>query len=312
MAPPGQTAAAVADLLPDLDPADPLAPRGLQAYQANGHAWPSAACARPTRSSRMMLGSDNFNALARDLWHRHPPTQGDLARWGDAPARVSRRATSPGRCALPGRRGPRRMGFAPRRHRRRRNARPGQLCPAGSGDATGLTLTLAPGTELVSSRFPVATLVMSHRFGEPGLAEAAQKLHAAQTPKLPWSGATRLRPRLCAVVARSEAALLQAIARSGPAHRPGRCAGCGTCADTRAFDFTHWLTQAVSRGLVTGVHDRLDPTRSSPGSTDEPHPALLHRSQSLWHASPVCSTACARPRRLPPASISPRCSSWPV
>ena len=36
------------------------------------------------RSVQQLLGLESFAALARALWRAHPPTEGDLAAWGEA------------------------------------------------------------------------------------------------------------------------------------------------------------------------------------------------------------------------------------
>jgi hypothetical protein len=251
LAPQAQSLATTADLLGKLDPHDPLARRGLMAYRANGHSLAERSLSAAYPAIEMMLGSENFNALARDLWHRHPPTAGDLARWGatlpeliacaqtlsDAPylADVARAEWALHRAATAADAAPDLASFA-------------QLA---SGDATGLALTLAPGTELVHSRFPVATLVMSHRFGEPSLSEAAQKLRQGEAETaLIWR--ERLRPRL-ALVAPPEAALLQATLAGQDLPGALEAALSLDHAQPPSFDFTHWLTQAVQQGLVVGI-----------------------------------------------------------
>lgn len=251
LAPQAQSSAATADLLSELEPHDPLARRGLMAYQANGHSLAERSLRAAYPAIEMMLGSENFNALARDLWHRHPPTAGDLARWGatlpeviadvlalsDVPylADVARAEWALHRVATADDAAPDLASFA-------------QL---GSGDGTGLALALAPGTELVRSRFPVATLVMSHRVGEPSLSEAAQKLRQGEAETaLIWR--ERLRPRL-ALVAPPEAALLQATLVGQDLPSALDAALSLDNGDASGFDFTHWLTEAVQQGLVVGL-----------------------------------------------------------
>ena len=257
LAPQAQSLATTADLLGELDPHDPLTRRGLMAYQANGHSLAQRSLSAAYPAIEMMLGSENFNALARDLWHRHPPTAGDLARWGatlpeliacaqtlnDAPylADVARAEWALHRVATAADAAPDLASFA-------------QLA---SGDATGLALTLAPGTELVHSRFPVATLVMSHRFGEPTLTEAAEKLRKGEAETaLIWRAG--LRPRL-ALVTPPEAALLQATLNGQDLPSALDAALAQDDAQAPRFDFTPWITQAVQQGLVIGIADTTNP-----------------------------------------------------
>ena len=63
---------------------EPRASRGLMAYQANGHALAERCLPAAYPVVAQLIGQDSVHALARDLWHRHPPVGGDLAQWGDA------------------------------------------------------------------------------------------------------------------------------------------------------------------------------------------------------------------------------------
>ena len=251
LVPQAQSSAATADLLGELKPHDPLARRGLMAYQANGHSLAERSLRAAYPAIEMMLGSENFNALARDLWHRHPPTAGDLARWGATLPEVIADVLALSDVPYLG--DVARAEWALHRVTTADDAAPGlaSFVQLGSGDATGLALILAPGTELVRSRFPVATLVMSHRFGEPSLSEAAQKLRQGEAETaLIWR--ERLRPRL-APVAPPEAALLEATLVGQDLPSALDAALSLDNGDASGFDFTHWLTQAVQQGLVVGL-----------------------------------------------------------
>lgn len=257
LAPREQSSAAMADLLGELEPHDPLAQRGLMAYQANGHSLAERSLRAAYPAIEMMLGNDNFNALARDLWHRHPPTAGDLALWGATLPEVIDNAQT--LSDVPYLADVARAEWALHRVATAADAVPdlASFARLGSGDATGLALTLAPGTELVRSRFPVATLVMSHRFGEPSLSDAAQKLRRGEAETaLIWR--ERLRPRL-ALLAPPEAALVQATLAGQDLPGALDAALSLDDAQTPSFDFTHWLTQAVQQGLVVGIADAATP-----------------------------------------------------
>ena len=253
MAPHGQMASAMADLQARLNAGDPLAPRGLQAYRANGHALAERCLRAAYPVINMMLGSNSFNALAHDLWHHQPPTQGDLSRWGDGlPAFL---ASKPALAEVPYLPDVARAEWAYHAVAGMSDASPdpASFARLGGEEPSGLTLTLAPGTTLISSAFPVATLVLAHRFQEPSLAEAAQKLraHTAETA-LVWRNG--LRPCL-SLISPVEAALIHSFLLG-----LNVSAACDTALavelnDAETFDFSQWLTQAVGRGLVTGVHD---------------------------------------------------------
>ena len=252
-APPGQTAAAVANLHARLDLADALAPRGLQAYQANSHALAERCLRAVYPVIEMMLGRDNFNALARDLWQRHPPTLGDLTRWGDAlPAFLAGNESLTDVPYLPDV-ARTEWAFHAAVSAADASPDPASFTRLGDGDASGLALSLAPGTTLISSAFPVVTLVLSHRSREPCLADASQKLRA-RTAETALIWRDRLRPRL-ALVSPVEAHLIKSLLHGLDVPTALGAALAMQHESAEAFDFSHWLTEAVGQGLVTGVHD---------------------------------------------------------
>ncbi|MGH6626932.1 MAG: HvfC/BufC family peptide modification chaperone, partial [Burkholderiaceae bacterium] len=57
--------------------------RGLNAYQANGHAVAGCSLRAAYPVLAQLLGEDSFEALACALWHARPPARGDLALWGE-------------------------------------------------------------------------------------------------------------------------------------------------------------------------------------------------------------------------------------
>lgn len=262
VAPPGHTDAAVADLHAHLDPADAFASRGLQVYQANGHALAERCLRAAYPVIEMMLGSDNFNALARDLWHCEPPTRGDLTRWGETlPAFLDRNDALVDVPYLPD---VARAEWAYHAIASASDATPdpASFARLGTGDTIGLTLTLAPGTTLINSTYPVATLVLSHRFQQPSLADAAQKIGARVAESaLIWRNG--LRPCL-SLIPPVEAALIHSLLRGLDVPTALDAALAGEVSDAESFDFPHWLTQAVSLGLVTGVHDAPPPAFKEP------------------------------------------------
>jgi hypothetical protein len=125
-----------------------------------------------------------------------------------------------------------------------------------SENPQGLTLSLSPGATVIGSRFPVASLVTAHLFGDPSLAEAAQRLRdGIGEHALVWRQG--LRPRIAAIDP-SAAALVQAL--QAGADLPGALdAACAADTEPPSFDFSAWLTAAVTDGLVIGVQRLTDP-----------------------------------------------------
>lgn len=233
-----------------LDVRHPQSARGLAAYRSNGHAMAERALRAAYPVIAAMLGDQNFDWLARDLWHTHPPRCGDLAQWGDALPGFLRASAQlsdvPYLCDVA------RAEWALHRAASAVDAGPDMASFAwlGQEDPQGLTLVLSPGTEVVSSPWPVASLVTAHRDGSPSLAEAADRLRTGcGEHALVWRQG--LRPRLAGIPAPS-AALILAL-QSG-ADLPGALdAACGADTTPEGFDFTAWLTAAVTDGLVIGV-----------------------------------------------------------
>jgi hypothetical protein len=58
--------------------------RGLQAYRANAGALAARALGAAFPTIAQLVGEESFAALARALWHAHPPQHGDIAQWGAA------------------------------------------------------------------------------------------------------------------------------------------------------------------------------------------------------------------------------------
>ena len=223
---------------------EPQAARGLMAYQANGHALAERCLLAAYPVIAQLLGQDNLNALARDLWHHHPPGYGDLAQWGDAlPAFL---ADNEQLTEVPYLADVARVEWALHRAAGATDAQPDlhSFARLSSEDPQSLTLTLAPGTVLISSAWPVVSLFTAHTDSEPSLAEAGQRVrNRVGETALVWRQGLRPCVAACPAHARgvlqsllAGAALPDALGFAGP-----------------DFDFSNWLTQAVHSGLVIGV-----------------------------------------------------------
>lgn len=257
-----------ADLLAELaDAGHPQTVRGLAAYRRNGHAAAERALRAAYPVIAALIGDENFDPLARELWHHHPPLRGDLAQWGDALSAFLEQhdqlADTPylGDVA--------RAEWALHRAGSAADATPDlpSFARLAQEDPRGLGLTLAPGTAVIASRYPVASLVTAHLYGAPDLNEAARRLRAGCAEQaVVWR--QDLRPRI-GPIGPHAATLLTALL-NGADLPTALDAACETPAlDT--FDFGAWLTQAVTEGLVLGVHDR--PVQHSPHPIPTPETA---------------------------------------
>jgi len=217
--------------------------RGLHAYRANGHSQAERSLRASYPVVAQLLGDEDFSALSGDFWHHDPPMLGDLAQWGGELsaflrdnlqlagepylADVARVEWSLHRCALAA----------------DRAADLASLALLSTADASALTLRLASGTALVTSEFPVASIVTAHLHGSPSLEQAGQMLRegCCETAVV-WRQGYRPCVSACGP---AEAALLGHILRGSDLlaaleHAPG-------------IDFSAWLTRAVQCGLVVGA-----------------------------------------------------------
>ena len=214
--------------------------RGLNAYQTNGHMLSGRTLLAAYPVLAQLLGADSFAALARALWHAHPPVRGDLAQWGGDLAGfvsaseqlaeepylpdVARVEWALHLCAGCADRAPEPATF--------------QLLMAH--DPATLRLVLAPGCAVQQSAWPVASIVTAHRQSPPDFDAVGHKLRAgtAETAVVWRAG---LQPQVREAVA-GEAALLSALLDGRSLDEAVHMAD--------ALDFNAWLPMAVQTGLL--------------------------------------------------------------
>lgn len=225
---------------------EPRASRGLMAYRANGHALAERCLPAAYPVVAQLIGQDNIQALARDLWHSHPPHCGDLAQWGDAlPAFL---AGNEQLADVPYLADVAQVEWALHRAAGAVDADPdlSGFARLTSEDPETLTLRLAPGTALITSAWPVVSVITAHTSGEPTLAEAGRRLRdGLGETAVVWRSGWRPCVAVCPANALGP---LRALLRGAALTEALGQAAAG-------FDFSDWLTQAVHRGLVTGVAD---------------------------------------------------------
>ncbi|WP_439112744.1 HvfC/BufC family peptide modification chaperone [Hydrogenophaga sp.] len=256
LARPGSALArSAAACLPDfLDTRHIQTTRGLAVYQANGHAMAERALFSAYPVVAALIGAANFALLARDLWHQHPPQRGDLAQWGDAlPGFLQHNAqladvpylsdVAHTEWALHAATGA--ADIAPD---------PASFARLAHEAPEGLALTLAPGTTVVCSAYPVASLVGAHLHATPRLDEAAQRLRNGQGEHaLVWRQGHRARLQ---GIQPNASALLQTLLAGADLPQALNAAFAVTDSASN-FDFSAWLSAAVTDALVTGVHSLL-------------------------------------------------------
>lgn len=230
--------------------------RGWMAYRANGHAMAERTLGAAYPVVAALLGADNFALLARDLWHRHPPIHGDLARWGEALPRWL--AGCDTLADVPYLADVARVEWALHDAATWADATADMASFArlSSEDPAGLTLALAPGTSLIDSDFPVVDLITAHRNEEPEFSEVGAMLRSGvKQTALIWRQG--LRPRLAPCPPVEQVLLRALMERRDLVSALNATSTAEPASGSRFdldFDFSVWLTGAVTDGLVIGTH----------------------------------------------------------
>lgn len=226
--------------------------RGLAAYRANGHASAERSLLAAYPVVAALMGEESFALMARDFWHQHPPTRGDLAQWGEALAPfVARNAQL---ADVPYLADVARVEWALHRAAGAPDsaADPASFALLSSTEPDALTLRLSPGSAVLVSDWPVASLLTAHLYGEPAMDQVAAKMQArAAENALVWRQGMRPCVRECTL---AETALIQALA----ARQPLLTALDAALAQDPDFDLGAWLPSAVQQGLLLGA-EPLDP-----------------------------------------------------
>lgn len=231
---------------------------GVAAYRGNAGVVAERALATAFPTLAEMVGVPSFAALARDVWHHHPPGRGDLAEWGDAvPGFV---AASAQLAEEPFLADVAQLEWLVHRAARAADAagdRPA-LDALASADPARLRLDLAPGTSLLASDWPIAAIWLAHRrpadaadrFAEVRAAFAARRGETA----LVWREGHAVR---VAALDRADAAFTRALLGRQPLAAALDAAG----AD---FAFDRWLARALASRQLAAVHTLEEPPSCSP------------------------------------------------
>ena len=221
---------------------------GLEAYRANAEAIAERALAAAFPSVQAMVGEEDFKHLAREFRLAHPPVRGDLGEWGDEFAAWleahAALATWPylGDCA--------RLDLALHRNERAADADfdAASLALLESSDPSRLHLQLMPGTAVLRSAWPIASIHHAHQLG--GLeadrafdavreAIAAGQGEAVLVARKGWRAVVH---RLDPITADWTLQLLDGASLGDALDRAGA-----------GFDFAAWLATALRESWVKGV-----------------------------------------------------------
>lgn len=224
-----------------------LAERGLLAYRANATALAERALAAAYPVLAQLIGDESFAPLARHFWRHAPPLRGDVAQWGAALADFVDAA--PQLSSEPFLGDVARIEWALHCAATAADSTAdiASFALLASGDPEQATLTLSDGVTTLASAWPVVSIINSHLYAEPALAQAAALLAAGVSEHaLVWRQGFKPRLRLCSA---AEHALVKAL----QAGLWLEAALSATSGDGDDLDFSSWLTEAVQSGLVTGA-----------------------------------------------------------
>ena len=229
------------------------AARGLEAYRANAEALAERALSAVFATVQPMVGAENFQHLACEFWQAHPPLRGDVGEWGDlfpewleAHAAMSRWPWL-GDCA--------RLDLALHHNERAADAvfDSASLALLESTDPALLTMHLMPGTAVVWSRWPIATIHAAHRADEVHSEAAFASVRAALDAE---------RGEQVLVVRGGWRAVVHGLSRADAEWTERMLAGANLSAALEAagegFDFAAWLGTAVREQWLKGVAVRHD------------------------------------------------------
>lgn len=217
--------------------------RGLQVYQANGHALARSALRAAYPVVAQLLGEMSFDALAVALWHAKPPTRGDVSQWGGSLAEFLKAKDQL-------RDEPYLADVASVEWLLHRigGAADGSVdaesfALLSDHDPAEIGLVLSPGCAVLRSGWPVVSIVHAHLSGRPTLEQAGQMLRSGVAEDaLVWRAHLRAQVR---VAQPGEADLVCALLAGDTF---------GTALDQApGLLIDEWLAMAVQSGLLLGV-----------------------------------------------------------
>lgn len=221
---------------------------GLAAYRGNAAATAARALAAAHPTLAALVGEEAVAALAHALWQRDPPTRGDLAHWGTGLPEVI--AATRELDDEPYLVDTARLDWAV--HRAGFDSDPSgdvpDLALLARHDPAVLHLRFAPGTALVASHWPIATIWQAHQVpaDDPQRFESVRDAFTQSRAETALVWREGLRVRVTALDA-AEGAFTRALL--------------DTCSLADALDaagpdfaFDRWLAQALAARRLAAVH----------------------------------------------------------
>lgn len=229
---------------------------GLAAYQGNATATAERVLAATYPTVQALLGEEALALLARQLWHHHPPSEGDLTAWGQAlPDWLAGLPEVQDWPYLPD---GARLDWARHtaEHARDATFEPESLALLGTHDPTHLQLELRPGLSVIRSDWPVVTLWQAHQSASaegPTQADLLDKLRQALSARQAET-AVVWRPQWRAeVLALPESMVAWMSALAPSASQAAPCMSTLLDSAPADFDLAQWLALALQHGWIWRV-----------------------------------------------------------
>jgi hypothetical protein len=222
--------------------------RGLQTYQANAAASALRSMQTAYPVIAQLIGEEAFEHLARDFWAQHPPAHGDLAQWGSELsvfiANISQLKAEPYLSDVAN------VEWA--LHTAATAADQAvdlaTFSLLSEQDPDAITLQFAPGTALIDSNYPIASLLTAHLYNTPSFEEVGQKLRQNTAEiALVWRQGLRPMVSSCTV---GEAAFISSLLVGNSLLASLETPAIDALA---SIDFNAWLPQAVQNGLLVAA-----------------------------------------------------------
>jgi hypothetical protein len=220
------------------------AAQGLAAYRGNAAAIAERALGAVFPTVATMIGAEDFEHLARDFWSVSPPRRGDLGEWGgDFPDWLQAHADF---TTWPYLGDTARLDLALHHCECAADAEldAASLALLESSDPARLRLLLMPGTALIASRWPLATIHAAHRGASAGFdaVRAALACGDAETVLVARQGWRAVVHHVDAPTARWTGQLLA-----------GNDLGRAFAEAGEGFDFSAWLVTALREKWLKGA-----------------------------------------------------------
>jgi hypothetical protein len=224
------------------------AARGVAAYRANAQASADRALATAFSTVRALVGEEDFAHLAAEFWRAQPPLRGALGEWGDAfPAWLEAHAAMApwpylGDCA--------RLDLALHCNERAADALldAASLTLLESTDPSRLRIELMPGSALLRSAWPIASIHVAHQLEGDEAERAFEGVREA---------IAAARGEQVLVARKGWRAIVHAIDTASADWTEHVLAGASLEAALDAagasFDFAAWLGSALRESWLKGV-----------------------------------------------------------